>query len=105
MKNILLQVVNTGKQRTSVIEDKFAPVIKSLLWTYISMVNHAYFDDLSPVNECYKSIRHMCTLTITGQLKFDIRVQVFSSINQIVRFHIDMTKPNTKKKRFQKRFY
>ena len=91
IRNTMVQVVSTNKDRTLEIERKFLLVLTSIQ-KYFSRVNHAYFESkptLSPVcnQNDYKSLDFIDTM------EFDIAVQSFSNINRIVRVHINMKLP------------
>ena len=95
IENTMVQVVSTNKDRALEIERKFLPVLTSIQ-KYFSRVNHAYFESiptLSPVcnEDDYKSLDFIDTM------EFDIAVQSFSNINRIVRFHVNMKLPPSKK--------
>ena len=95
LRNTMVQIVSTNKDRTFEIERKFLPVLTSIQ-KYFSRVNYAYFESiptLSPVcvKDDYKS------LDFIDIMEFDVAVQSFSNINHIVQFHINMKLPPSKK--------
>ena len=95
LRNTMVQIVSTNKDRTFEIERKFLPVLTSIQ-KYFSQVSHAYFESiptLSPgcAKDYYKSLDFIDTM------EFDVAVQSFSNINHIVQFHINMKLPPSKK--------
>jgi len=94
IKNVGVQVVNCNMAETRQIEQKFEHVTK-VLKSYFSRVNHAYFYPKQKVS--IETTTDMCACDILKTMIFDIGVQSYSNINQIINFHIDMTQPDKTK--------
>jgi len=96
MKNVAIQIVRTDYIRSRSIELQFEEVSKGLK-LYFSRLNHAYF---YPLETTYCDINNIVYVKeIIDTMKFTVGVQAFSNINQVVKFHIDMTLENKHKLR------
>ena len=87
--NTMIQVVSNNKKRTMDIEKKkLLPVLISMQ-KYLGRVNHAYFKSIPTLSPLYNTYDHY-SLDFIDTMEFRIAVQLFSNINHIVRFHINM---------------
>ena len=76
---------------SKIIKSSVTKVLKS----YFSRVNHAYFYPKQKVS--IEVTTDMCACGILKTMIFDIGVQLYSNINGIINFHIDMTQPDKTK--------
>ena len=92
MKNVMVQVVNTDKDRVAKIEKNFEIVVNGFK-EYFTCINHVYFPkpDYTNVSDNFTAA-DLEILTMIKDMKFSIGVQSYSNINRIVMFNVDMSK-------------
>ena len=96
MKNVAIQIISIDFIQSRLIELQFEEVNKGLK-LYFSKINRVYF---YPSETTHCEINNILQVKeIMDTLKFTVSVQVFSNINQVVKFHIDMKLNNNHKLR------
>ena len=91
MSNVMIQVIQTDKTYVMSIESKLQPVIKQLK-KYFGRVNQIYFNEpKKKYNDYTKEVLDTGIDSIKN-MNFEIGVQLFSNIDRILRFSINVEK-------------
>ena len=89
-----MQVVNTNDVVTKEVKEKFEAVTK-VLKTYFTRVNHTYlYPPDEPNTDTISYLSDMSACDIIDTMVFNIGVQLYSNINYIVNFHVDIIQPS-----------
>ena len=89
MSNVMIQVVQTDTTYVSSIESKLEPVIKQLK-KYFGRVNQIYFNEPKKKSNEYRKEQLDAGIDSIKNMSFEIGVQLFSNIDRILRFSINV---------------